>query len=51
MKNERFTSASRTLLILGFVFSVCVSSAVSAARPNVVIVMTDDQSHPEVKNE
>jgi hypothetical protein len=48
MKYERFTSASRTLLVLGFVFSVCVSSTASAARPNVVIVMTDDQGYPEV---
>jgi len=29
-------------------FGVCVSSTLSAARPNVVIVMTDDQGYPKV---
>ncbi len=48
MKHERSTPASLTLLMFGILSSVCVSSTVSAARPNVVIVMTDDQGYPEI---
>jgi hypothetical protein len=48
MNIHRFTSASLTLVVLGFLFSVCVSSTVSAARPNVIVVMTDDQGYPEI---